>query len=88
ECNSDVTNGTVIDEIIIPDYDTGEYGCVDFRDLNKACPKDNFSLPYIDVLVDSVANPRLFSAVDGYSGYNQIFMVDDDKLKTTFVTEF
>ena len=62
--------------------------CVDFRDLNKAFPKDNFPLPHIDVLVDSVANSRLFSAVYGYSGYNQIFMANDDKLKTTFITEF
>ena len=72
----------------VPKKDGRVRMCVDFRDLNKACPKDNFPLPHIDVLVDNVAGSSLFSAVDGYAGYNQIFMADDDKLKTTFVTEF
>ena len=45
--------------------------CVDFRDLNKASPKDDFPLPHIDMLVDSTAghHPKL-SFMDGFSGYN------------------
>nr|XP_023919258.1 uncharacterized protein LOC112030827 [Quercus suber] len=46
--------------------------CVDFRNLNKACPKDEFPLPNIDPLVDSAARSSMFSFMDGYSGYNQI----------------
>jgi len=44
--------------------------CVDYRDLNKASPKDDFPLPHIDVLVDSTARFELFSFMDGFSGYN------------------
>ena len=43
---------------------------MDFRNLNKACPKDEFSLPNIDLLVDSTAGNSMFSFMDGYSGYN------------------
>ncbi|XP_072081070.1 uncharacterized protein [Arachis hypogaea] len=48
--------------------------CVDYSDLNKTCPKDSFSLPNIDTLVDSVAGYRFLSFMDAYSGYNQIPM--------------
>ncbi|XP_039172811.1 uncharacterized protein LOC120295615 [Eucalyptus grandis] len=60
--------------------------CVDYRDLNKASPKDDFPLPHIDVLVDSTAGFELFSFMDGFSGYNQIRMKEVDKEKTTFIT--
>ncbi|XP_021747334.1 uncharacterized protein LOC110713176 [Chenopodium quinoa] len=57
--------------------------CVDYRDLNKASPKDDFPLPHIDILVDDTANHALLSFMDGYAGYNQIFMAESDKEKTT-----
>ena len=44
--------------------------CVDYRDLNKACPKDDFPLPNIDLIVDNTANHTLKSFVDGFDGYN------------------
>jgi hypothetical protein len=44
--------------------------CVDFTDLNKACLKDNFPLPRIDMLVDSTAGYGLLSFIDAFSGYN------------------
>ena len=44
--------------------------CVDFIDLNKACPKDNYPLPRVDVLVDSIAKHQLLSFMDAFSGYN------------------
>ena len=49
--------------------------CVDFRDLNKACLKDDFSLPDIDVIVDSTVSGVIYSFMDEFSGYNQIMMV-------------
>jgi hypothetical protein len=49
--------------------------CIDFTDLNKACPKDEFPLPRIDSLVDA-----------GYSGYHQIWMKKEDEPKTSFIT--
>ena len=43
---------------------------MDFWDLNKACPKDEFPLPNVDILVDAIAGHESFSFMDGYSGYN------------------
>ena len=44
--------------------------CVDFTDLNKACPKDSYPLLQVDVLVDSTAQHQLLSYMDTFSGYN------------------
>jgi hypothetical protein len=60
--------------------------CVDFTDLNKACPKDSFPLPRIDQLVDSTAGHRLLTFMDAFSGYNQIMMDESDQEKTAFIT--
>ena len=62
--------------------------CVDFRDLNKACPKDDFPLPNIDTLVDATAGHEMFSFMDGFSGYNQIKMAPEDAKMTAFRTPF
>ena len=60
--------------------------CVDFIDLNKACPKDNYPLPRIDQLVDSTAGHRLLSFMDAFSRYSQIRMDETNQEKTSFVT--
>uniref|UniRef100_A0A2N9FJJ2 Uncharacterized protein n=1 Tax=Fagus sylvatica TaxID=28930 RepID=A0A2N9FJJ2_FAGSY len=60
--------------------------CVDFTDLNKACPKDSYPLPRIDQLVDSTAGHKLLSFMDAFSGYNQIQMEEEDQEKTAFIT--
>ena len=60
--------------------------CVDFTDLNKACPKDNYPLPRIDVLVDSTARHQLSSFMNAFSSYNQIKLDKADQEKTSFVT--
>ena len=59
--------------------------CVDFTDLNKACPKNSFPLQRIDQLVDSTAGHKLLTFMDAFSGYNQIKMAEGDKEKTTFI---
>ena len=46
--------------------------CIDFTDLNKACPKDDFALPRIDRVVDDAANSQLMSLLDCFFGYHQI----------------
>ena len=61
--------------------------CMDYRDLNKAFPKDDFSLPHIDTLVDNAVSNAMYSFMDGFSGYNHIMMVVIDKLKISFTTE-
>ena len=52
--------------------------CVDFTDLNKACPKDPFPLPRIDQIVDSTAGCESLCFLDSFSGYHQILMVIED----------
>lgn len=57
-----------------------------FADLNKACPKDPFSLPYIDTLVDAMAVHKMISFLDAFLGYNQILMHQEDHKKTAIIT--
>ena len=60
--------------------------CVNFIDLNKACPKDPFPLPRIDLLVDArVGHPQM-SFLDAFQRYHQIPLASDDQEKTAFVT--
>ena len=56
----------------VPKKDGKVCMCVDYRDLNRASPKDDFPLPHIDVLVDNTAQHKIFSFMDGFSGYNQV----------------
>ena len=72
----------------VPKKDGKVRMCMDFRDPNKACPKDDFPLPHIDVLVDNTIGNALMSFMDGFSGYNQIKMAPKDMAKTTFTTEW
>uniref|UniRef100_A0A2N9FJ75 Uncharacterized protein n=1 Tax=Fagus sylvatica TaxID=28930 RepID=A0A2N9FJ75_FAGSY len=72
----------------VPKKDGKVRMCVDYRDLNRASPKDNFPLPHIDTLVDNTATNAVFSFMDGFSGYNQIKMAEEDKSKTAFVTHW
>jgi hypothetical protein len=58
---------------------------VDYRDLNKACPKDNYPMPFIDQIIDNCAGNVIFSLTDGFSGYNQIDILPADQHKTTFI---
>ena len=59
---------------------------MDFTDLKKACPKDSFSLPIIDQLMDSTIGHKLLTFMDAFSRYNQIKMAKEDQKKTTFIT--
>jgi len=61
--------------------------CVDFTDLNKACPKDSYPLQSIDALVDSASGCKMLRFLDAFSGYNQIKMHPRDECKTAFMTE-
>ena len=60
--------------------------CVDFSDLNKACPKDPFPMPKIEQLVDATAGHLRMSFLDVFQGYHQIPLALDDQKKTAFVT--
>jgi hypothetical protein len=62
--------------------------CIDFTSLIKACPKDNVPLPRNDKIVDSAASCEVMSLLDCFSGYHQIYMKEEDKASTSFMTPF
>jgi hypothetical protein len=59
--------------------------CIDYTDINKSCPKDNYPTPFIDQIIDNCAGSEIFSLMDGFSGYNQINILPMDQHKTTFI---
>ena len=58
--------------------------CVDFRDLNRATPKDEYPMPVAETLINAAVGHKMMSFMDGNAGYNQIFMASEDVNKTTF----
>ena len=58
--------------------------CVDFRDLNRATPKDEYPMPVAETLINAAAGHKIMSFMDGNAGYNQIFMAPEDVHKTAF----
>ena len=59
--------------------------CVDYRGINKACPKDNFPTPFIDQIIDECVGSEMYSFMDGLSGYNEINISPADQHKTAFI---
>ncbi|XP_077228517.1 uncharacterized protein LOC143861474 [Tasmannia lanceolata] len=74
--------------VLVPKKDGRVRCCFNFRDLNKAGPKDDFYLPHNEILVDNMADHALLSFMDDFSGYNQIKMAPEDKTKIAFTTQF
>jgi hypothetical protein len=66
---------------------TGWRMCIDYRKLNKATQKDHFPLPFIDEMLERLAN-HSFCYLDGYSGYHQILIHPDDQSRTTFTCPY
>ncbi|KAL0406158.1 UNVERIFIED_CONTAM: RNA-directed DNA polymerase [Sesamum latifolium] len=60
--------------------------CVDFRELNNACPKDDFLLPIVELMIAATTGYEILSFMNGSSGYNQIRMVLADEELTVFCT--
>ena len=60
--------------------------CIDFHDLNEACPKDEFPFSITDVMIDNTCRFERMSFMDGFSRYNQIKMYSDDEKHTSFKT--
>ena len=59
--------------------------CIDFRDLNKDCPKDHFPTPHINQIIDNYARSVIFSFMYGFSSYNQIEILPIDQHKMEFI---
>jgi hypothetical protein len=66
---------------------TGWRMCIDYRKLNKATRKDHFPLPFIDEMLERLAN-HSFCYLDGYSSYYHILIHLDDQSKTTFTCPY
>jgi len=62
--------------------------CIDYRDLNAACPKDEFPLPITNIMIDSNCDFERMYFMDGFSGYNQIKIYPEDERHTSFRTPF
>jgi hypothetical protein len=58
--------------------------CIDFRNLNRATPKDEYPMPISDMLINDASRHKVLTFLDGNAGYNQIFMAKEDMYKTTF----
>jgi hypothetical protein len=58
--------------------------CIDFCNLNKAIPKDDYPLPIADMLINNASRHRVIRFLDGNANYNQIFMAEEDMSKTAF----
>ena len=61
--------------------------CIDYTNLNEACPNDSFSLPKIDQLIDATSGHWLLSHMDVFAGYNLIRMAFEDEEYTIFITD-
>ena len=75
-------------ELILTRTVTGWRVCIDYSKLNTATRKDQFPLPFINQLLDRLAEHPHFYFLDGYSGYNQIAIAPEDQEKTTFTCPF
>jgi hypothetical protein len=58
--------------------------CVDYRNLNRAMPKDEYPMPMAEVLINRASGNKIISFLDGNPRYNQNFMAEDDVAKTAF----
>jgi hypothetical protein len=74
--------------VLVPKKNEKMRMCIDFTDLNKACKKGPFPLPRIDASVDKVAGCQIFSLLDYFLGYHQIWLKKEDEEKTSFTTPF
>nr|GEZ56396.1 reverse transcriptase domain-containing protein [Tanacetum cinerariifolium] len=72
--------------VMVKKHDDSWRVCVDFKDLNKACPKDGYSLPKIDWKVESICGYPYKGFLDAYKGYHKIKMAEEDEEKTAFIT--
>jgi hypothetical protein len=74
--------------ILVKKPDGSWHMCIDYTSLHKACPKDEYPLPQIYQIIDSIALCKLLSFLDTYSSYHQISLAVEDEEKTTFITPF
>ncbi|KAL1216423.1 RNA-directed DNA polymerase-like protein [Cardamine amara subsp. amara] len=67
---------------------TGHRMCIDYRKLNAATRNNHFPLPFIDQMLERLANHSYYCFLDGYSGFFQIPIHPEDQEKTTFTCPY
>ena len=76
----------LVNVVVVPKKDGKWRVCVDYTDLNEACPKDSFPLPRIDQIMDAAVRHGILSFLDAFSKYHQIPMRSPEEEKTAFIT--
>ena len=74
--------------VVVPKKNDKIRVCVDYRKLNATTVTNSFPLPFTDGILNVMAGHEIYSFLDGFNGYNQVWMHPDDQEKTTFVTEW
>ena len=62
--------------------------CIDLKKVNAATCRDHYPLPFSEHVLERVIGKEAYSFLDGYSGYNQISIAEEDQPKTAFITEY
>ncbi|MCO5559712.1 hypothetical protein L7F22_013313 [Adiantum nelumboides] len=82
-----VTNSEWVSPVVVNPKKNGKWRvCVEYKPLNAATKKDHFPLPFQDEILNEVARHKRYTVCDGFSGYYQIRIAEEDQHKTTFVT--
>jgi hypothetical protein len=79
---------SVANVVMVPKKNGNMRMCIDFTELNKACPKDPYPLPRIDIIIDQAVGYEMLSLLDCFSGYHQLWMRREDEEKMRFTTPF
>ena len=84
-----IRHSTWVTNLVLVWKKTGEiHLCVDFHNLNLASQKDNYPLPSLDEVLQIVNGSKMMSFLDGYLGYNQVMVDEEDRLKIAFTTKW
>ncbi|MCO5592119.1 hypothetical protein L7F22_046114 [Adiantum nelumboides] len=82
-----VTNSEWVSPVVVTPKKNGKWRvCVDYKPLNASTKRDHFPLPFQDEILNEVAEHERYTVCDGYSGYYQIHIAEEDQHKTTFIT--
>ncbi|MCO5560510.1 hypothetical protein L7F22_014125 [Adiantum nelumboides] len=82
-----VTNSEWVSPVLVTPKKNGKWRvCVDYKPLNAATKRDHFPLPFQDEILNEVAGHERYTVCDGYLGYYQIRIAEEDQHKTTFIT--
>jgi hypothetical protein len=74
--------------VLVEKHDGSWRMCIDYTSLNKSCPNDEYPLPHICQIMNSMVTCELLSFLDAYSDYHQISLATDDEEKTSFIMPF